>query len=212
MLQQHLVMPTSSQFRTVLQTSHTFCTGSCSPMTVAHRCRFAIIQNEKRELQDRLVDYALQAMDTSSDDAFAESAGANRGSSARSTAGIDKQLRKSQEAEALIAELQECQRTHDMAAGPVTLAAVARERMQQVSFRKRDASLSTSDSTGLGAANDVVVPKVDFPRPKSFKPRIHDRRQSSDRDSFIRPGIAASPSVSLPAPEADLPSPAIESL
>ncbi|KAL0018693.1 hypothetical protein WJX77_011235 [Trebouxia sp. C0004] len=70
---------------------------------LAHE-RFAIIQNEKRELQDRLVDYALQAMDTSSDDAFAESAGANRGSSARSTAGIDKQLRKSQEAEALIAE------------------------------------------------------------------------------------------------------------
>ena len=110
------------------------------------------------------------------------------------------------------AQLEECQRTHDMAAGPVTLAAVARERMQQVSFRMRDASLSTSHSTGLGAANNVVVPKVDFPRPKSFKPRTHNRRRSSDLDNFDGPGIAASPAVSLPVPETDLPSPVIEPL
>ncbi len=108
------------------------------------------------------------------------------------------------------AQLEECQRTHDMAAGPVTLAAVARERMQQVSFSMRNASLSTSDSTGTGAANDVVVPKVNFPRPKSFKPRTHDRRRSSDLDNFTRSGIAASPAVSLPLLETDLPSPAIE--
>ena len=55
-------------------------------------------------MQDRLVDYALQAMDTSTDNAFAESAGAgNLGSSARSIAAVDKQ--KSQEAEAVIAEV-----------------------------------------------------------------------------------------------------------
>ena len=106
------------------------------------------------------------------------------------------------------AQLEECQRTHDMASGPVTLAAVARERMQQVSFRMRNASLSTSDSTGSGTANDVVVPKVDFPGPKSFKPRTHNRRRSSDLDNFAGPGIAASPAVSLPM--SDLPSPAIE--
>lgn len=108
------------------------------------------------------------------------------------------------------AQLEECQRTHDMASGPVTLAAVARERMQQVSFRMRDASLSTSDSTPSGTANDVVVPKVNFPRPKSFKPRTHNRRRSSDLDNFAGPGIAASPAVSLPMSEADLPSLAIE--
>lgn len=107
-------------------------------------------------------------------------------------------------------QLEDCQRTHDMAAGPVTLAAVARERMQQVSFRMRDASLGTSDSTGLGAPNDVVVPKVDFPRPKSFKPRTHNRRRSSDLDNFAGPEISASPAVSLPMVEADLPSPATE--
>jgi len=57
-------------------------------------------------LQDRLVDYALQAMDTSTDVAFGESAGAaNQGSSARSIVGVDKQLQKSQEAEAVIAEV-----------------------------------------------------------------------------------------------------------
>ncbi|DBB15510.1 TPA: hypothetical protein ACH3X3_003731 [Trebouxia sp. C0006] len=177
---------------------------------LAHE-RFANIQKEKRELQDRLVDYALQAMDASTDYAFSEAAGdANWGRSARSPAGCDKQLQKSQEAEAVIAELEDCQRTHDMAAGPVTLAAVARERMQQVSFRMRDASLGTSDSTGLGAANDVVVPKVDFPRPKSFKPRTHNRRRSSDLDNFAGPKISASPAVSLPMVEADLPSPATE--
>ncbi len=69
-------------------------------------CRFANIQKEKRELQDRLVDYALQAMDASTDYAFSEAAGdANRGRSARSPAGCDKQLQKSQEAEAVIAEV-----------------------------------------------------------------------------------------------------------
>ena len=105
------------------------------------------------------------------------------------------------------AQLEECQRTHDMAAGPVTLAAVARERMQQVSFRMCDVSVSTSDSTGSGAANNVVVPKVDFPRPRSFKPRTHDRRRSSEHDNLSRPGLAASPAVSRPTPETDLLSP-----
>ena len=57
-------------------------------------------------MQDRLVDYALQAMDASSDVAFAESAGAaNQGGSARSVASVGKQLQKSQEAEAVIAEV-----------------------------------------------------------------------------------------------------------
>ena len=57
-------------------------------------------------MQDRLVDYALQAMDASSDVGFAESAGAaNQGGSARSIAGVGKQLQKSQEAEAVIAEV-----------------------------------------------------------------------------------------------------------
>ncbi|DBA77930.1 TPA: hypothetical protein ACH3X2_008352 [Trebouxia sp. C0005] len=71
---------------------------------LAHE-RFANIQKEKRELQDRLVDYALQAMDTNTDDAFAEAGAANWDSSARSIAGADKQLQKSQEAEAVIAEV-----------------------------------------------------------------------------------------------------------
>ncbi len=108
------------------------------------------------------------------------------------------------------AQLEDCQRTHDMAAGPVTLAAVARDRMQQVSFRMRDASLSTSDSTPSGPASDVVIPKVDFPRPKSFKPRTHNRRRSSDLDNFAGPEIAASPAVTLPTTDADLPSPETE--
>ncbi len=108
MLQEQLVMQSSSQFHTALQTSHT-CSAQadgCRPKTFTCCCRFASILKEKRELQDRLVDYALQAMDTSSDDAFAEPAGAaKRGSSARSIAGVVKQLQKSQEAEALIAEV-----------------------------------------------------------------------------------------------------------
>lgn len=108
------------------------------------------------------------------------------------------------------AQLEECQRTHDMAAGPVTLAAVARERMQQVSFRMRDASFSISDSTGPSAADHVVVPKANFPRPKSFRPRTHDRRRSSEHDNFSRPELAESPAVSLPMPEAELPSLVIE--
>jgi len=91
-----------------LQTSHT-CSGQaadCRPQLILCCCRFANIQKEKRELQDRLVDYALQAMDTSTDDAFAESAGAGlQGSSARSPAGVNKQLQKSQDAEAVIAEV-----------------------------------------------------------------------------------------------------------
>ena len=109
------------------------------------------------------------------------------------------------------AQLEECQRMHDMAAGPVTLAAVARERMQQVSFSMRDASLGTSHST---ASSTAVVPKVDFPRPKSFKPRTHNRQRSSDLDNFAGPGISASPTVSLAVPETEtnLPSLAIEPL
>lgn len=72
---------------------------------LAHE-RFAHIQKEKQELQDRLVDYALQAMDTSNDVAFDESTeAASWGSSARSIAGVDKQLLKSQEAGAVIAEV-----------------------------------------------------------------------------------------------------------
>ncbi len=78
----------------------------CRPKPFTCCCRFANIQKEKRELQDRLVDYALQAMDNTTDDAFAESTRAgNRGSSARSPAGVNRQLQKSQEAEAVIAEV-----------------------------------------------------------------------------------------------------------
>ena len=78
----------------------------CRPKIFVCCCRFANIQKEKRELEDRLVDYALQAMDGSSDVAFAKSArAANQGGSARSIAGVGKQLQKSQEAEAVIAEV-----------------------------------------------------------------------------------------------------------
>ena len=98
-LQEQLAVQNSTQFHTALQTSVTCCAqvAGCSPNPFTCCCRFANIQKEKRELQDRLVDYALQAMDTSTDNAFAESAGA------RSIAAVDKQ--KSQEAEAVIAEV-----------------------------------------------------------------------------------------------------------
>ena len=90
-------------------------------------------------------------------------------------------------------QLEAYQHANGMATGPVTLASVARDRLQQV-----NCGTPSSAGSETGAATDVVVPKVDFPRPKYFKPRTHERRRSRDRDDFTGADIVASPAVSLP--------------
>lgn len=105
----------------------------------------------------------------------------------------------------LCVQLEEVQRVNSRATSPVTLASVAKERLQQVNLGMRSASLSSASSIDTDAATDVVIPRVDFPRPKSFKPRAHTRRRSSDLDDPARPHIVASPAVSLPQPDSTAP-------
>ena len=101
-------------------------------------------------------------------------------------------------------QLEAYQHANGMATGPVTLASVARDRLQQVNR----GTPSSTGSAEMGSATDVVVPKVDFPRPKYFKPRTHERRRSRDRDDFTGPDIVASPAVSLPLSDTKEASPA----
>lgn len=105
----------------------------------------------------------------------------------------------------LCVQLEEVQRVNSRATSPVTLASVAKERLHQVNLGGRSASLSSAGSIDTGAATDVAIPRVDFPRPKSFKPRAHTRRHSSDLDDPARPQIVASPVVSLPQPDSTAP-------
>ena len=95
-------------------------------------------------------------------------------------------------------QLEEYQRANGTATGPVTLASVARERLQRVNL-----NAPTTGSAEASTAAEVVIPKVDFGKPKYFKPRGSEPRQrrSRDQDDFSGPGIVASPAVSLPVTE-----------
>lgn len=96
-------------------------------------------------------------------------------------------------------QLKEVQQANGMATDPVTLASIARER------RNASASAAASAST----ATEVIIPKVDFGHPRSFKPRSRESRRSRDLDDFTRPGVMASPAVNLPPPAVRLPSPVV---
>lgn len=75
--------------------------------------------------------------------------------------------------------------------------------------RTRDAEASETrdglhniklDADSAATETDTFRPPVEFPRPKSFRPRTHERRRSTDFGEHNRPIPVASPVVNLPVP------------